>query len=304
MFHRLHTLTGHRASVYALARGRTARHFLSAGGDGWVVDWNLDAPDTGRVIANTETRIFSLCVFPAGQPLVAGSMEGGLNWVYPENPEKNRDVQHHHKGVFGLLPLGDTLLSAGGDGFLTRWDAHSARAIESVQLSAHSLRAIAYAEERRELAVGASDNHIYFLDSQTLELKGVLRNAHENSVFTVAYSPDQKYLLSGGRDAWLRVWEFPEEHFSLPVLSEKSPAQAAHLFTVNHIAFSPDGAFFATASRDKTVKIWDARHFELLQVLDTIRQGGHINSVNRLLWIEDALVSASDDRTLMVWEQS
>lgn len=302
MFHRLHTFTGHRAAVYALARGRGAGHFLSAGGDGWIAEWNLEEPDTGRVIASTEGRIFSLCIIPEQQLLVAGNMEGGLNWIHLDAPENNRNIQHHHKGVFDLLPLGDSLLSAGGDGLLTRWDARQARAEESVQLSKQALRTIAYSEMRRELAVGASDNHLYFLDSDTLEWKGVLHNAHENSVFTLAYSPDQKYLLSGGRDAWLKVWNLSEGDFSLPALSEKSPAQAAHLFTVNHITFSPDGALVATASRDKTIKIWDAESFELLKVLDTIRHGGHINSVNRLLWLEDALISASDDKSLMVWK--
>lgn len=301
MLHRLHTFTGHRAAVYALARGRKAGQFLSAGGDGWIVEWNLDKPDAGRVIASTETRIFSLYAFPDRNQLVAGNMEGGLHWINLENPEQNRNVQHHHKGVFDLLPLGDKLLSAGGDGLLTRWDVRNARAQESVQLSHQSLRALAYSEQRRELAVGASDNNIYFLDSQSLELKGVLRNAHENSVFTVAYSPDQKHLLSGGRDAWLKVWNLPEGHFAPPVLSSKNPEQAAHLFTINHIVFSPDALFFATASRDKTVKIWDARSFKLLKVLDTIRHGGHINSVNRLLWLENVLISAGDDKSLNIW---
>ncbi|MBK7939593.1 MAG: hypothetical protein IPJ82_22020 [Lewinellaceae bacterium] len=92
----------------------------------------------------------------------------------------------------------------------------------------------------------------------------------------------------------MRVWDL-ENNFRL--VSE----QPAHLFTLNHIVFSPDGQFFATASRDKTIKIWDAATFQLLKVVDTIRNGGHINSVNRLLWLPGCLVSCSDDRTVMLW---
>ncbi|MBK8425147.1 MAG: hypothetical protein IPL27_03820 [Lewinellaceae bacterium] len=58
--------------------------------------------------------------------------------------------------------------------------------------------------------------------------------------------------------------------------------------------------FFATASRDKTLKIWDSATFTLLKVVDTIRDGGHINSVNRLLWLPECLVSASDDRSAIL----
>lgn len=80
------------------------------------------------------------------------------------------------------------------------------------------------------------------------------------------------------------------------------PKEAAHMFTINHLAFSPDGSLFATASRDKTIKIWDTYSLKLLKVLDTIRHGGHINSVNRLLWLPEMLVSASDDQRAIIWE--
>ena len=47
-------LTGHNASVFALAKGKDARHFLSGSGDGWVVEWSLDNPDLGKLIARVE----------------------------------------------------------------------------------------------------------------------------------------------------------------------------------------------------------------------------------------------------------
>jgi WD40 repeat protein len=170
------------------------------------------------------------------------------------------------------------------------------RTVESVQLSHHALRAIAYHEDRREFAIGASDNNIYILDADSLALKHTLENAHLNSVFSVAWSPDGSTLLSGGRDAWLRVWQTDTWE-----VSALQPLDAAHLFTLNHIVCSPCGRFFATASRDKTVKIWDAQQFRLLKVLDVIRSGGHVNSVNRLWWQGERLISASDDRSAMIW---
>jgi WD40 repeat protein len=290
---KIHTCTGHRAAIYALAPGKDERHFLSAGGDGWVTEWSLDDPETGRLVASVETQIFSLYSLPGGR-IVAGNMNGGVHWIDKENPEKTLNIQHHQKGVYDILAVGEWVFTIGGDGILTRWDLEKGSSIESFQLSNQALRAIAFSETRNEIAVSASDNSIYILDLETLELKKTLKNAHANSVFTVAYSPDNRHLLSGGRDAMLRVWDL-EHDFQL--VSE----QAAHLFTVNHIVFSPDGKLFATASRDKTLKIWDAGTFQLLKVVDTIRYGGHIHSVNRLLWLPDCLVSCSDDKTVMLW---
>ena len=295
---KIHTCTGHRAAIYALAPGKDERHFLSAGGDGWVTEWNLDDPETGRLVASVEKQVFSLCSLPDGR-IVAGDMNGGVRWIDRAMPDDTRNIQHHKKGTYDILVAGAWVFTAGGDGTITRWDMEKGSSVESFQLSNQALRAISFSEKRKELAVGASDNSIYFLDVETFELKQALKNAHTNSVFTVAYSPDGRHLLSGGRDAMLRVWDLGI--IQSPVPNPQSPEEPAHLFTVNHIVFSPSGQLFATASRDKTLKIWDSHTFQLLKVVDTIRYGGHINSVNRLLWLPDCLVSCSDDRTVGLW---
>ena len=292
-----HTCTGHRAALYALAPGKDARHFYSAGGDGWLVEWNLDAPETGRVVASVETQVFSLVAIPGQNRLVAGNMNGGLHWIDLERPERTRNIQHHPKGVYALQIHGPWLYSAGGDGVLTRWALEEARSMESFQLSNRALRCLSVSTKRSELAVGASDQSIYFLDAESLELRRRLAGAHDNSVFALHYTPDGHHLLSGGRDAMLKIWELADG----PRLHSARPA---HWYTINTITFHPEGHWFATGSRDRSIKIWDSKSFELLKVLDTSRDGGHLNSVNRLYWHPycNYLLSASDDRSMIVWE--
>jgi hypothetical protein len=289
------TCTGHRAAVYTLAATDDTEKFLSAGGDGWIAEWNLRAPENGQLIARTEGQLFSLLHLPGQRRLVAGDMNGGVHWIDLEHPECTRGIQHHQRGVFDLKLSPPWVLSAGGEGMLTRWEANTARTVESIHLTHRPLRALALAPQRHEIAVGASDASIYLLDSDTLDVRHTIINAHVPSVFTVAYAPDERYLLSGGRDAMLRVWDLSTDP---PALVSEQPA---HWFTLNHITWSPDGRHFATASRDKTVKIWDGATFRLLRVLDPVRDGGHVNSVNRLLWLPQALLSASDDRTVKIW---
>jgi len=68
----------------------------------------------------------------------------------------------------------------------------------------------------------------------------------------VRYSPDGKFLLTGGRDAHLNIWQTDSYELikSIP----------AHNWAIYDIVFNPDTTLFATASRDKTIKIWDAKH--------------------------------------------
>lgn len=289
------TCGGHRAAIYALAPGRDERHFLTGGGDGWIVEWNMDDPENGKLVALIEDRVFSLCRLPGQNRLVAGNMTGGVHWIDLDAPTQTLNVQHHiNKGVFDVLAVGQWVFTAGGDGLLTRWEAATGRTLESLQLSGLALRSLSYSEQRSELAVGASDHSIYVLDVQSFKIKKVICEAHSNSVFAVSWSPDSRRLVSGGRDAMLKIWDASDD-FAL------GKALPAHLFTINNIAWSPDGRLLATASRDKTVKIWDAATFELLKVIDSMRVGGHVNSANRLLWLPDALVSCSDDRTAVIW---
>ena len=54
---------------------------------------------------------------------------------------------------------------------------------------------------------------------------------------------------------------------------------------------------------DKSIKVWDAEALKLLKVIDRSRHAGHGTSVNKVLWTNynDQLLSASDDRTISVW---
>ncbi|MFK8102730.1 MAG: WD40 repeat domain-containing protein [Saprospiraceae bacterium] len=296
IIHKQAQLTGHKAAIYALAPGKMPSHFFSAAGDNWVVEWDLSSPEQGKLIAQVETGIFSLCHLPKYQKMVAGNRLGGIHWIDLQKPTATKNIAHHQAGVFALLPLGEQVLSAGGEGMLSLWSIEAQRCLESFHLTNQHLRGIAYSPQRKELAVAASDHAIYFLDATDLRLKHKIEKAHDNSVFCLRYTPDEKYLVSGGRDAQLKIWSVADTF----TLSKSIPA---HMYTVNALSFHPDGQWLASGSRDKTIKIWDTANWELRSVVDVVKNGGHINSVNDLYWSthENTLISASDDRSLMLW---
>ena len=110
------------------------------------------------------------------------------------------------------------------------------------------------------------------------------------------FSPDGKVLLTGGRDAHLNIWQVGKYEIikSIP----------AHNWAIYDIAYSPNSKLFATASRDKTIKIWDSNTFQLLKVINKAKQGGHLNSVNKIIWstYNNYLISSGDDRAILLWE--
>jgi hypothetical protein len=55
-----------------------------------------------------------------------------------------------------------------------------------------------------------------------------------------------------------------------------------------------------SCSRDKTIKWWDPNLFDPLGKVG-YSEGGHKHSVNRLLVLGNRVVSASDDRNVLVF---
>ncbi len=284
-------LTGHNSAIYALSHWNDTGKFLSAGGDGWVVEWDIENPQMGRLIAKTESQIFSLKYFPTCNLIAVGNMEGGIHWIDPLENSDMKNIAHHEQGIFAMGEIGGRIFTAGGMGRLTQWDPIRIKTKETLHLSHTSLRCMDIQGER--MVIGSSDCSIYILDKE-MNIIGRMENAHDNSVFALAFHPDGKHIISGGRDARLKVWtwEGKEVH-----------SQSAHWFTINDIKFKPDSSIFATASRDKTIRIWDASDFSLLKEINSLKNEGHVNSVNRLLWLDnDHLISTGDDRTIIIWK--
>lgn len=292
----LHRLTGHEGAVFALSGGLQPNAVLSAGSDGWIVEWDLEDPDPGRVIARVNSRLYTLMGLSDDRLVLAGDMAGGVHWIDIGHPDSSRHIDHHRKGTYSLAVHGGMVFSGGGDGMVTRWSRQERRSDESLLISHRSVRCLALSPDGETLAAGCSDGSICLIDPLRMALRHRIRDAHLPSVFSLRFDPLGQRLWSGGRDAQMRCWD-------LDGTCLYEPASAAHWYTINAIARSPDGNYLATASRDKSIRLWRELDGQLLQALDTVRDQGHRHSVNALHWsaYNNLLVSASDDHTLCIW---
>lgn len=292
---KIDTFGGHREPVYTLERGQQNDRFFSAGGDGQVVQWRMNRPDVGELIATVPASIYSLALHPMNGLLWIGQNYEGIHLVNPDSKQETASLKLTSAAIFDLKFYRNDAFVALSDGIVVVLDAEQLAIRKHIKASDQSARCIAINPVEREIAVGYSDNVVRIFDLTTYALKQQIP-AHTNSVFTIAYSPDFRYLLTAGRDAHLKVWDAHQNYAQQHDI-------VAHLFAINHLAFSPDGHLLATASMDKSIKIWDAETYRLLKVVDRARHAGHGTSVNKLLWVNsDQLLSASDDRTISVWK--
>lgn len=292
---KLSVYRGHRDCVYTLEAGDQPNHFFSSAGDGMIVLWDLTKPDEGQLIATLPSSVYALHRHEESNLLIAGHNYSGVHIINWEEKREVASLELTDAAIFDITSIDNLLFVGTGDGNLIRVNLKSAKIIDSLRLSEKSVRVVIVNRKLNEVAVGYSDNFIRILDLGDLSVKYAFE-AHANSVFTLRYSSDGLYLMSGSRDARLKVWDAKGGY---KLVNEV----VAHLFAINDLVFSPDGRHFATASMDKSIKIWDAESQQLLKVIDKSRHAGHGTSVNKLLWsgYENQVISASDDRTISIW---
>ncbi|MCU0430916.1 MAG: WD40 repeat domain-containing protein [Cytophagaceae bacterium] len=289
------TLTGHRDCIYALEHDTDPRYFFSAGGDGMVVRWDIKNPADGWMLAKVEKSIYALQLVPQQNQLLIGENFEGIHLVSLEDKKKLASSRITEASIFDIKILHDLILVACGNGELVLLHYPDLSTIRHLPLSAASLRTIAISPDGTLAAIGGSDHFIRILDIRTLKITETFK-AHENSIFSLQFSPDGTFLFSAGRDAHLKCWKVKESFASQQDI-------VAHMYAINHITYRKDGKLMATCSMDKSVKVWDTATMRLLKVIDKARHTGHATSVNKLLWSEyhDTLISCSDDRSISLW---
>lgn len=290
------SLVGHRDCLYTLTPDQDPRYFYSSGGDGMVVRWDLARPEIGDLVIKVDNSVYALTIIPQENQILVGHNYDGIHLIDLKEKKELKSVQLTDAAIFDIAFWDNMIFVACGDGVVIVLDYPSLSIRKHLKTSDKSARSISINPIEREFAVGYSDNNIRIFGLKDLDLHHNIP-AHKNSVFTVCYSRDGKYLLSGSRDAHLKSWSV-EQQYNL------AETVVAHMYAINHISFDPTGQYFATCSMDKSIKVWDYAQFKLLKVIDKGRHAGHGTSVNKLLWssFDNLLVSASDDRQIAVWD--
>ncbi|MFE9796009.1 WD40 repeat domain-containing serine/threonine protein kinase [Streptomyces goshikiensis] len=113
---------------------------------------------------------------------------------------------------------------------------------------------------------------------------------HAGSVESVAFSPDSRFLASGGNDRSVRLWNLLGETGISPC--------PGHDAAVTCVAFSPDGSVLVGGS-DRALRLYDVLSLESVGVL-----AGHTGQVRAVAFGSDGktVASGADDGTVRLWD--
>jgi glucose repression regulatory protein TUP1 len=108
------------------------------------------------------------------------------------------------------------------------------------------------------------DKSVRIWDTQT----GVLvertegEQGHKDSVYSVAFSPDGRHLVSGSLDKTIKMWELNNGGFYnragvQPKSGKCIKTFEGHKDFVLSVALTPDGQWVMSGSKDRGVQFWD-----------------------------------------------
>lgn len=136
--------------------------------------------------------------------------------------------------------------------------------------------------------VGEEDKNAY--DNVITKRRFYVLNGHSEAVYSISFSPDNKYLVSGSFDESIRLWSTITKQILIVYKGHFSP--------VLQVKFSPLCHYFASGGCDKTAKIWS------ISSVTPIRQfAGHLSDVDIIEFHPNGLylVTSADDKTIRIW---
>lgn len=281
-------ISGHSAPVYACAV--SGEFIYSTAGDRFVTRWNISDGKQDAFTVKLDAPAYTLGIVPSEQLLIIGCTNGTIIAINTVSKQLAWEHNFLGKALFSVVdcPAEKWLVLGDAEGHLLVVD-YNGKLLTTFHLDCGKIRSIKHTESG--LFIACQDGSWRQLELPTFN-EIHKQQAHEGGVTALSINPVANTLLTGGKDAHLRLWDLVTG-----TLLQEWPA---HYQTIYGIAQC--GEVFITVSMDKTIKIWNSNEWKVTQRIE-FKQGGHNRSVNGCLAIDkDRFLTFSDDKSIFLFE--
>ncbi|WP_161635032.1 WD40 repeat domain-containing protein [Leptolyngbya sp. Heron Island J] len=155
-----------------------------------------------------------------------------------------RNIQHgRNVNAIAFSPNGQMLATAGGDGLIRVWDIN------------FTLQGDEERWMQRLISIPSSDRY----------------------VTSLAFSPNNRYLVTGTYNGDVRIWDLNNCEQERPVCNSQLILDRDYIGVAPVVQFSPSGRWLAASNFDGTVTLWDWASREIMAVLEP-ETGSHDGS--------------------------
>ncbi len=243
-------LEGHSAAVLGvgiLPGGRA----VSVGEDSIVRVWDIAAGKQAAALVGHAGAIRAVAVAPGGAVFATAGDDKGVKLWDTASLKLRATVGGHQQPVLCLAfsPQGQTLASGAAGGGLHYLDPVRGTIRKTTSTQMGRVTAVAFLPHAAGVLAGGQDETIRLWRAGEVPIAPLIRRqAHGDSAFAASFSPDGKWLATGGKDALVALRN--------PQSGDIVQTLRGHKGLIYEVAFSPDSRLLASASADGTVRLW------------------------------------------------
>lgn len=241
---------------------------VTGGYDAIVRLWSLQEGSQIKEFKGHNGTVWTVAISSDNKKIASGGNDGVVNIWDIESGSLLQRLTGHQRIVWSVkFSRDDSKIASSSFDFTVKlWNAADGKIIWDIKDHSETVVDIAFSHNGKWLASTSDDKtiRIWNVDEQ----KHIRTMKVPEHVQAVAFSPDDKRLMTGGRDKPM-IGEFLQEIFGD---SKFNPGVSARLWDVEtgtllqtfskhgndvmDVAYSHDGQWVATASADKTIQIW------------------------------------------------
>lgn len=277
----LQTFQGHGDKVTRVRFSPDGDTLASSSYDKTVKLWNLKNNPLTTLTGHNH-RVLDVTFSPDGQIVASGSQDQTVK-LWNRSGKLLQTLVGHSDRVSSISfsPNGKWLATASYDKTVKLWPRLD---------SAPELGEIWLQQIHKSKFNGITSQPKKIIGSPVVTLVG-----HGDSVMSVSYSPDSKYIVTGSKDRTIKIWTADGKLLR---------TATGHQKWVNKVIFSPDGRKVISASDDGTLILWRwDPSSEMLYHLKTINaHNSYVLGVN-FSPNGKLIASAGYDNAVKLWNQ-
>ncbi len=248
--------------VRSLEFSSDGQYITSSGGalnvPGSISRWNVASGQPDWQAREPANYILRSIVDQAAQRVVSLAYPNMVFVLDAATGDRQHKFSAAHLGpctCLALHPDGRRLASGATDGTVKIWDVVTANELLTFQAHRRAVSSLAFSADGTRLVTGEGhpdgsfpgqpgEVKLWDADSGQLELTLL---GHTESVTSVTFSPDDRRVVSGGRDQTVRLWDVASGQLKLTLRATQGPVMA--------VAMAADNSAIAAASGN-VVHVW------------------------------------------------